>query len=1501
MPFKHGLYLVLLLWPLLQAPQPPRNLRLSTSPPPNKVSTYYVKKTGNDANDGLSEGTAKLTITAALGAISGSDTIIVHTGTYEELIHYGLIGIPSGSSGSPTTIMAATGETVTIKAPTGSADAYSVVGIFGPSYVTFKDFILDADNEVNGTVTVEYPSEHIRFEGNVIKNAIFNGLGVFASNNEFIGNDIHTNGFSATFGAGGSWGYGVYLSGAGNLFERNDVHFNSRYGFHLYSQVGSVNNNIIRKNRVFENGQEANGAEILVGGAGNRIYNNLIFNGNRVGIGGSIGVPIVQHAIQVDYSGPDSNAIYNNTCYNMPGYGVILGTDSSVVDTVIKNNIFRTMDLGDVFNAGGASGTVTSNNPTSDPSFVNAGSEDFHLQSGSAAIGAGVAIPGITTDFDGATRANPPAVGAYEPTSVEEGGGGDVGDTQITTLGVYGGPVPVGTFIGSDTLIARDVFERADRASVQLIGVLSPTVREVAERTDRASVSIIGTVNVTAREVVTRTDRASVSLLETFEVSTRDTRVSTDRATTGLQVPFSDQMVILTHIHGYFQDDSFGFSSLHVNGLHDHPGKVILWGGSEREIPIPPTGPPRISDMVVEYDDTDQYFRKTFGARTPKYRKVDFRIGPAGGVEALFQTPATGVITDVKFPPGRMRLYISDFRDKWLQREMPSLVDIDTFPNMPTSSRGAFAQIIFGIVSSEGFGGQGAIRLIHVDTLSHRYLVARHPIESVVLWRKAIDQHEYSVVDESEYTLLDPIPMIINGVEWEMSFVEFGSDQNGADISADVHGNNLYGDWGIFHSHNTVSRNAIDHAFTLTYFMERVEQVITNYHVDSWAVVRQQLEDRGWYADWAITETTTTEAALTHLFGERHVHWFPNRRDQFYVKMTPEDIPADAPRFGDALHILRESEMIELAQETRNRIIYKFAETAEGTFAGEGVYNNVADQAALLDENGDPIIEEETLHLKTVRVALVGLEVATEWGVWRDHDAHRVRFELDMPTNIVQDRVELANDSLVTHYGGLVDGGWIGERFIPYRIRDDYDRLRFVVDAIRRPAVPGIVDQIAEIGRWSWNHLPGPWYVAATKLVFEVFVDDRVGSNKMVMLVTGDDGLQEPVDDGVFPAIGIIESSEAKRYGNKVYVATQERGSGRVAGHIFDLAAREWTTLNRQFIASNSHADCGVSVVVRQPSGQFGIMYQGDRGTGTGTMGSAGPGQYMRAKFKFIDDDDNLSAEFNLGNPDTMYAQDWFVAWGDPSYLGKVHMRVGRVIAEENDSVRFMLSGDEPADAASTADMYTQLLSGLNILSPSFEHKMTFAGELVPRFAYGDPCTFTYNGIFHTAVPISIQNSPRLKIWQSTSTAGQATYDIPLGATLLAETSPDTFETLSSPIGVRPDPAVPGRLIVILGTRAAGQQDWAAYKTVDPPYTTAVPINTSRQSQIGPTWAQNTYARQGFDVATIRGKLNVFKVTSGNEGLPGLSGYRISEHIIVPDEVPGDNSFSVEDFILLNS
>jgi len=135
-------------------------------------------------------------------------------------------------------------------------------------------------------------------------------------------------------------------------------------------------------------------------GNNQKAYNNII-----TGQGGPCGT-----GIQLDY-GANAPKVYNNTIYGNNGSGVSIGSASSLA--VVKNNIVFSngstlIDLG--------SGTVQSNNFTSDPGFVNPASADFHLQSSSQAINRGAVLTEVSDDFDGTPRPQGTTwdIGAYE-------------------------------------------------------------------------------------------------------------------------------------------------------------------------------------------------------------------------------------------------------------------------------------------------------------------------------------------------------------------------------------------------------------------------------------------------------------------------------------------------------------------------------------------------------------------------------------------------------------------------------------------------------------------------------------------------------------------------------------------------------------------------------------------------------------------------------------------------------------------------------------------------------------------------------------------------------------------------------------------------------------------------------------------------------------------------------------------------------------------------------
>jgi uncharacterized repeat protein (TIGR02059 family) len=131
------------------------------------------------------------------------------------------------------------------------------------------------------------------------------------------------------------------------------------------------------------------------------VYNNVFM--------GHVGSTNTGWGIQSPDFGSVSNvSIRNNIVLNFDAEPAYVGTTVSGLS--IEKNIFYNNGNSNV-PAYSGSGTVQ-NNLISDPLFVS--SSDFHLQAGSPAIGKGLAITGLTTDYDGNAIKNPPSIGAYE-------------------------------------------------------------------------------------------------------------------------------------------------------------------------------------------------------------------------------------------------------------------------------------------------------------------------------------------------------------------------------------------------------------------------------------------------------------------------------------------------------------------------------------------------------------------------------------------------------------------------------------------------------------------------------------------------------------------------------------------------------------------------------------------------------------------------------------------------------------------------------------------------------------------------------------------------------------------------------------------------------------------------------------------------------------------------------------------------------------------------------
>lgn len=421
------LAVLIALLPFLQV-QAPRNLRVSG----NNVATYYVAKTGNDANAGtLAQ--PKLTIQAGVGLLGPGDTLYIRTGTYVEIISDLAYALPSGTAGNPIVISNYQNEVVTLFQPPGAYPQNSTVEFAtGTGYITIRGIKIDGDDRGASAVKVQFGATNIRFEDCEVTQGNNNGMLWGGDNGTVTNCNIHHNALSGA-------GYGVYHSGDGNVFEGNEIHHNSSYGLHIYGNDGGNKNSTFRKNEIHDNGVNECAIGILVGGENQLVEANLIWNENGGGI-------------QVQYTGPNNVRVYFNTIYNVGNgcggggvqAGIYVGLDA--VDTIVRNNIVASSAGGNAISNNGTGSTVSHNLSSDTPGFVDASTFNFHLQASSNAINAGIAIGGITTDFDGVTRSSPPSVGAFEFTT-GGGGGGEPGPEEEPPpeeVGTWSTPLMIG-------------------------------------------------------------------------------------------------------------------------------------------------------------------------------------------------------------------------------------------------------------------------------------------------------------------------------------------------------------------------------------------------------------------------------------------------------------------------------------------------------------------------------------------------------------------------------------------------------------------------------------------------------------------------------------------------------------------------------------------------------------------------------------------------------------------------------------------------------------------------------------------------------------------------------------------------------------------------------------------------------------------------------------------------------------------------------------------------
>jgi hypothetical protein len=380
-------------------------------------ATYYVTKTGSDSNscaNAQNISTAKLTLASGLGCLSGGDTLQLGNGTYTDTNI--LNNVPSGSSGAPTIIQPINGQTAILKPFTCS----SVGVVFfkrGQGYITFQGpgLIIDGGNCTGlseSGVQIKDDVHHLVFQDLEIRNTQAFGFDFGGGEPPTIPNNIrltrlkiHNTGTNPS-GIVPTAAYCVYINGQQNIVEDSEIYdCLGGWGIHGYAAGNRfVDQIIIRNNWIHNtntNNNDPNGSGGLMlwahNGSNNQIYNNI-----------SSGCNNTMAAAYVS-EGSGTNLFTNNTVYGCQGGGKAIRVGSGAVWRIQNNIIYNNSQDNIAFDAGSPAANVVDHNLLgTDPMFVNAAGNDFHLQPGSPAIDAGVVISGLS--YNGSA----PDLGAFE-------------------------------------------------------------------------------------------------------------------------------------------------------------------------------------------------------------------------------------------------------------------------------------------------------------------------------------------------------------------------------------------------------------------------------------------------------------------------------------------------------------------------------------------------------------------------------------------------------------------------------------------------------------------------------------------------------------------------------------------------------------------------------------------------------------------------------------------------------------------------------------------------------------------------------------------------------------------------------------------------------------------------------------------------------------------------------------------------------------------------------